>query len=141
VVEAAFTDEGIDVRTATACVAVDVADGKIRVACEGAATDELTASHLLVAAGRTPNSDELGIEHLEIEPDGRGFVPVDDRLHAGAEDVWALGDLRGGAMFTHTARDDADTIYRIVFKRKDRARSQDASSRTPYSSTPRSPSG
>jgi pyruvate/2-oxoglutarate dehydrogenase complex dihydrolipoamide dehydrogenase (E3) component len=119
VVEAAFTDEGIDVCTATTCVAVAAADGRIRVACEGAGTDELTASHLLVAAGRTPNSDHLGLEHHDIEPDDRGFVPVDDRLHVGADGVWALGDLRGGAMFTHAARDDADTVHRNVFKRQD----------------------
>jgi pyruvate/2-oxoglutarate dehydrogenase complex dihydrolipoamide dehydrogenase (E3) component len=121
VVEAAFTDEGIDVRTATSCVAVAAADGKIRVACDGSSTDELIASDVLVAAGRTPNSDHLGVEHLGVDPDDRGFVAVDDHLHADAEDVWVLGDLRGGPMFTHTARDDADAVYRTVFKRQDRS--------------------
>jgi pyruvate/2-oxoglutarate dehydrogenase complex dihydrolipoamide dehydrogenase (E3) component len=119
VVEAAFTDEGVDVRTGTSCVAVAPADGKIRVACEGASRDELTASHVLVATGRTRNSDHLGLEHLHIDPGDGGFVAVDDLLHADAEDVWVLGDPAGGPMFTHTARDDADTVYRTVFKRQD----------------------
>jgi pyruvate/2-oxoglutarate dehydrogenase complex dihydrolipoamide dehydrogenase (E3) component len=121
VIEQAFTGEGIDVRTGTSCVAVAPADGKIRVACEGEAGDELIASHLLIATGRTPNSDDLGLEHLDLEPDAGGFITVDDRLRADVEDVWVLGDLRGGPMFTHTARDDADTVYRTVCKGEDRS--------------------
>jgi len=121
VIQSAFTDEGIDVRTATSCVAVAAADGKVRITCEGNAGEELVASHLLIATGRTPNSDDLGLEHLDVEPDEAGFLAVDDRLRTGVEDVWALGDLRGGAMFTHTARDDADTVYRTAFKGQDRS--------------------
>jgi pyruvate/2-oxoglutarate dehydrogenase complex dihydrolipoamide dehydrogenase (E3) component len=121
VIQAAFTAERIDVRTATSCVAVAPADGKIRITCEGNAGEELLASHVLIATGRTPNSDDLGLEHLDLEADEAGFLPVDDRLGTGAEDVWALGDLRGGPMFTHTARDDADTVYRSVFKVEERS--------------------
>jgi pyruvate/2-oxoglutarate dehydrogenase complex dihydrolipoamide dehydrogenase (E3) component len=109
------------VRTATSCVAVAPADGKIRLTCQGDASEELVATHVLIATGRTPNSDDVGLEHLDIEPDEAGFVRVDDRLRTGAEDVWALGDLRGGPMFTHTARDDADTVYRTVFKGEERS--------------------
>jgi len=114
-----FAADGIDVLTGTTCVAVDGAPGAIRVGCTGAA-GELRGSHLLLAAGRTPNSDRLGLEHLGLEPDTRGFLPVDETLRTSAEDVWALGDLRGGPMFTHTARDDADVVYRAAFRGQDR---------------------
>jgi pyruvate/2-oxoglutarate dehydrogenase complex dihydrolipoamide dehydrogenase (E3) component len=121
VVEESFVREGIDVRTATSCVAVAPADGRIRISCEGQEGEELVASHLLIATGRTPNSDELGLEHLDLEPDAAGFLAVDEHLRASAEQVWVLGDLRGGPMFTHTARDDADTVYRSVFRGEDRS--------------------
>jgi dihydrolipoamide dehydrogenase len=120
VVADAFADEGIDVLLSTPCVAVDGQDGAIRVACEGAETTELTGTHLLIATGRTPNTDDLGIEHLGVNLDARGFVPVDGQLRTDVEDVWALGDLRGRDMFTHTARDDAEVAYRSVFKHQER---------------------
>jgi dihydrolipoamide dehydrogenase len=120
VVADAFADEGIDVLLSTPCVAVDGQDGAIRVACEGAETTELTGSHLLIATGRTPNTDDLGVEHLGVNLDARGFVPVDGQLRTDVEDVWALGDLRGRDMFTHTARDDAEVAYRSVFKHQER---------------------
>ena len=120
VVEEAFVEEGIDVLTGTTCVAVAAGGNDVRVGCAGAETAELVGSHLLVATGRTPNTDDLGIEHLDVTLDPNGYIPVDDRLHTDVEDVWALGDLRGHAMFTHTARDDADTVYRTVFKEQDR---------------------
>ena len=121
VVEEAFTGEGIDVRTGTTCIAVAAGGEGIRVGCEGAEPGELVGSHLLVATGRAPNTDDLGIEHLDISLGPRGYVDVDDRLHTDADDVWGLGDLRGYDMFTHTARDDAETVYRSVFKDQDRS--------------------
>lgn len=120
VIAEAFRAEGIDLLLSTACVAVDGDAGAVRVACEGAETTEVAGTHLLIAAGRTPNTDDLGVEHLELDLDDRGYVPVDGRLHTAAEDVWALGDLRGVDMFTHTARDDADVAYRTVFREQDR---------------------
>ncbi|MEU0094860.1 mercuric reductase [Kribbella sp. NPDC006257] len=105
-----FTADGIDVVTSTACVAVDGTVGAIRVHCDDGT--QIAASHLLIAAGRSPNTDNLGLEHLGLEPDERGFLPVDDTLHTKAEDVWAIGDIRGGPMFTH----DADVAYRTVFR-------------------------
>lgn len=120
VVADAFTAEGLGVLTGTTCVEVATADEGIRVGCEGAERGELVGSHLLIATGRTPNTDELGVEYLDVALDQRGYVDVDDRLHTDADDVWALGDLRGYDMFTHTARDDAETVYRTVFKDQDR---------------------
>lgn len=119
VVERAFVAEGIDVLTGTSGVAVEPAEGGIRIGCQGAETETVTGTHLLVATGRTPNTDELGIEHLGLELDDRGYVPVDGRLQTRGEDVWALGDLRGVDMFTHTARDDAEVAYLSVFREQE----------------------
>ena len=116
---AGFVADCIDVLTGTACVAVDGTTGNIRVHCDDGT--KLAGSHLLIAAGRIPNTDNLGLEQLGLEPDEHGFLTVDDTLHTKAEDVWAIGDIRGGPMFTHTARHDADVAYRTVFR--DQARS------------------
>ena len=94
--------------------------GNIRVTCQGADNSEITGSHVLIAAGRTPNTDTLGLEHLNLNPDPDGFLPVDEHLRTTVEDVWALGDIRGGPMFTHSARDNADIVYRSVFRGQDR---------------------
>jgi dihydrolipoamide dehydrogenase len=118
-----FTADGITVLTGTSCVAVTGTTGNIHAACQGATTSEITGTHLLIAAGRTPNTDTLGLEHLNLNPDPRGFLPVDDHLHTAGHDVWALGDIRGGPMFTHAARDDADIVYRSVFRGQDRSTS------------------
>jgi pyruvate/2-oxoglutarate dehydrogenase complex dihydrolipoamide dehydrogenase (E3) component len=124
-ISAAVTDgflaDGIDVRTDTTCGAVAGRAGDIRTGCSGENAGEVRGSHLLIAAGRTPNSDRVGLEHLGLEPDPAGFLPVDGALRTSAEDVWALGDLRGGDMFTHTARDDADVAYRTAFRDQPRS--------------------
>ena len=70
----------------------------------------LEGSDILVAAGRTPNTREIGLEQAGIELDERGFVKVDDRLQATAPGVWALGECAGSPQFTHVAFDD----FRVV---------------------------
>jgi pyruvate/2-oxoglutarate dehydrogenase complex dihydrolipoamide dehydrogenase (E3) component len=119
VVADAFAAEGIDVLVGTACVAAESVDGNVQITCQGGETTELVGSHLLLATGRAPNTDDLGLEHLDVEVDDDGYLDVDGRLRTGADDVWALGDLRGRDMFTHTARDDAEVAYRSVFKGQD----------------------
>ena len=75
-----------------------------------AGTEELHGSHLFVATGRQPNTDDLGLEKVGLRPDDKGIIDVDDRLRSKVEGIWAVGDIRGGPMFTHTSWDD----YRIV---------------------------
>ena len=120
-VHEAFEAETIDVLTHTTCTSAQRTGDRVRIGCEGREREEIEGSHVLVAAGRTPNSDEFGLDELDLAPDEHGFVPVDDHLHSAVEDVWALGDLRGGPMFTHTARDDADAIYRRVYRNQERS--------------------
>ena len=121
VVHEAFEAEGIEVLTDTECVGAAGGQGEIRITCTGPETTQLSGTHLLIATGRTPNTDTLGVDELGLEPDGGGYLGVDDLLRTDAEDVWALGDLRGGPMFTHTARDDADAVYRSVYRGQERS--------------------
>jgi len=67
-------------------------------------------SHVLVAAGRVPNTDRLNLAAAGVETDGRGFVRVNERLETGVPGVYALGDVKGGPAFTHISYDD----YRII---------------------------
>lgn len=77
---------------------------------------ELRAERLMLAAGREPNTKELNLVAAGVKTDGAGFIRVDEHLETGAPGVWALGDVRGGPMFTHTARDDARIVYENVVK-------------------------
>lgn len=121
-VEQGFDADGINVLTSTSCTHVTGADGDIRIGCVGEHGVDIVGTHLLVATGRVPNSDRLGLEHLDIGPNTDGFLDIDDQLRSIHNDnVWVLGDLRGGAMFTHTARDDADTVYQNVYRNGDRS--------------------
>lgn len=66
----------------------------------------IEADRLYVAVGRQPNTGDLGLETVGIEPTDKGIIPVDDHLKTSARGIWAVGDIRGGPMFTHNAHDD-----------------------------------
>jgi len=66
----------------------------------------LVGSHLLVATGRTPNTDSLNVGAADIDTDARGFVKVNGKLETNVEGVYALGDIKGGPAFTHISYDD-----------------------------------
>jgi pyruvate/2-oxoglutarate dehydrogenase complex dihydrolipoamide dehydrogenase (E3) component len=70
----------------------------------------LTGSHLLVAAGRVPNTDWLDLEAAGVQTDKRGFIQVNERLETNVPGVYALGDIKGGPAFTHISYDD----FRII---------------------------
>lgn len=82
---------------------------------EGGASESpryVVGSHLLVAVGRQPNADDLGLDEAGVERTERGFVRVDEALRTTVDDVWALGEVAGSPPFTHIAYDD----YRIVLE-------------------------
>lgn len=81
----------------------------------------VSGSHLLVALGRTPNTEELNLAAANIEMDKRGFVKVNERLETTAAGVWALGDVNGGPQFTHASLDDYRIVKANVFDRGQRA--------------------
>jgi pyruvate/2-oxoglutarate dehydrogenase complex dihydrolipoamide dehydrogenase (E3) component len=107
-----FRDEGIDVMLNATLTAVEGRSGEhIRVHVEHAeAGHVIEATDLLIAAGRTPNTDGIGLELAGVEVDARGNIVVNERLETTAAAVWAVGDCAGSPQFTHVAFDD----FRIV---------------------------
>lgn len=117
VIEAAFLDEDIDVHTETTVAALG-SDGEDIVVDADEADDSIsvTASEVLLATGRQPNTDTIGLEDAGIETDDGGFVETDDGFETTTDGVYAIGDVAGSPMFTHSARDDADLLYRHLAK-------------------------
>ncbi|OQV05566.1 hypothetical protein CLAIMM_10286 [Cladophialophora immunda] len=108
-VRAIFAGAGIDVYLgATVREVSNVTLGQIVVALtQGDGTPKsLLCSHVLVAAGRTPNTATLGLDRAGVALDPRGFVAVDEHLATSAPGVWALGDIKGGPQQTHVSYDD-----------------------------------
>ena len=110
--EEVFASEGIEVRTgATAAEVASGSDGAVRVTVDSNGSREVVeGSHLLVAAGRVPNTEALRTDAAGLELDDRGHVMVNDRLETSVPGIWALGDVAGSNPFTHIAYDD----FRIV---------------------------
>ncbi len=118
--EAVFRAEGLEV-----LLGVGVARAFSRGAGAGIAlTDgrEIVGSHLLVAAGRRPNTDDLGCQAAGIALDGKGFVAVDDHYRTSAPGVFAVGDVTGGPQFTHTSWDDHRILLSVLEGRATRGR-------------------
>ena len=86
----------------------------VRVSCEEDPTD-VTGSHLLVAVGRVPNTDDLGLEHAGVETSRFGFINVDDQLRTNVPGVWAIGDVNGRGAFTHTSYNDYEIVAANLF--------------------------
>lgn len=107
--EEVFRDEGIHLRLGARAERVAPTDARISVDLDDGTRVE--GSHLLVATGRVPNTDDLGADEGGIGRDERGNVVVDDRFRTSAEGVYAVGDCTGGPQFTHASWDD----HRILF--------------------------
>ena len=87
----------------------------VTLSCNGGG-DEVVGSHLLLAVGRRPNTDDLGLEKAGIETDPRGFIVVDDQLRTNVPHVWAMGDVNGRGAFTHTSYNDYEIIAANLFE-------------------------
>ncbi len=100
-------EDGIEVLLSAKAERVKKEGTQIRVGVRtGAETREVEGSHLLVATGRTPNTDSLNVGAAGIETDSHGFIGVNERLETSAEGIFALGDIKGGPAFTHISYDD-----------------------------------
>jgi len=110
-VKGILENEGITVRCAAKCIALGKGDDGItvRLECEPGA-DSVTGSHVLLAVGRQPNTDDLGLDRAGVAVDARGYVVVDDQLRTKVDTVWALGDCNGRGAFTHTAYNDFEIV-------------------------------
>ncbi|MGA8572168.1 MAG: mercuric reductase [Desulfobaccales bacterium] len=108
----ALAAEGIDFLLNTRTTAVEKKDGSIILAIEGShGLSTVTGSNLLVATGRLPNSDDLGVDEAGIEIDKKGFIKVNGRLETNVPGIWALGDVKGGPAFTHISYNDFQIVY------------------------------
>jgi pyruvate/2-oxoglutarate dehydrogenase complex dihydrolipoamide dehydrogenase (E3) component len=119
-IEEVFRAEGVEVVTAAEVVEVAGSGGELRVRCGGG--QETRGSHLLVAVGRVPNTDDLGCDVAGIELDGDGFIEVDDSYRTSADGVYAVGDCNGGPQFTHASWDDHRILYDILMGRREGGR-------------------
>ena len=84
----------------------------------------IDGSHVLVAVGRRPNTDDLGLEAAGIAVDAKGFITVDDECRTNVPGVWALGECNGHGAFTHTAYNDYEVVAANVLDGQPRRISQ-----------------
>ncbi len=100
-------EEGVDVHTGATVRSVEAADGGIRVvASVGGSERKFQSEQVLIATGRIGNTDHLALATAGIEADDNGFIAVDKELRTAQPHIWAIGDVKGGWMFTHVASYD-----------------------------------
>jgi pyruvate/2-oxoglutarate dehydrogenase complex dihydrolipoamide dehydrogenase (E3) component len=106
-----FTKEGIGIRAEAECVRFEPRGEDIvaGVNCNTGAP-EVVGSHVLLAVGRRPNTDDLGVEKAGLKLDPHGYIEVDDQLRTSVPGIWALGDCNGKGAFTHTAYNDFEIV-------------------------------
>jgi pyruvate/2-oxoglutarate dehydrogenase complex dihydrolipoamide dehydrogenase (E3) component len=103
--------EGIAVRLNAECIRFEPRRAQIAVGVEcESGPPEVLASHVLLAIGRRPNTDDLGLDKAGVKVDARGYIVVDDELRTSAPGIWALGDCNGRGAFTHTSYNDFEII-------------------------------
>ncbi len=102
--------EGVSVRLNAKCLRVRKEGGDIVMTVDCGGISEIRGSHLLVATGRRPNTDDLGLENTDVKQDSRGYIIVDDELRTNAAGIWALGDCNGRGAFTHTSWNDYEIV-------------------------------
>jgi len=109
-------NEGVEFRLNAECITVSRQDGgvAIQVECDSG-EPEVAGSHLLLAVGRKPNTDDLGLESAGVETDARGYIVVDDQLRTSVPHVWATGDVNGRGAFTHTSYNDYEIVAANLF--------------------------
>ena len=103
--------EGIKFRLNSECIALDRSARGIEVRSSCEEGDPITiGSHVLIATGRRPNTDDLGLENTSVQRDAKGYIQVDDELRTAARNIWALGDCNGRGAFTHTSYNDYEIV-------------------------------
>ncbi|HMO47971.1 MAG TPA: FAD-containing oxidoreductase [Rubrivivax sp.] len=115
-IRAILEAEGVRFELGAECLSLARADGGILVgaACSDG-SEGIVGSHVLLAVGRQPNTDDLGLEHAGIRTDERGYIEVDEQCRSSAEGVWAVGDCNGRGAFTHTAWNDHEIVVANLF--------------------------
>ena len=103
--------EGINIHLKATCLAVerDGAGIAVRADCS-TGIERVRGSHLLIAVGRRPNTDDLGLEAAGVKTDDKGYIIVDDQCRTNVEGIWAMGDVNGRGAFTHTSWNDYEVV-------------------------------
>jgi pyruvate/2-oxoglutarate dehydrogenase complex dihydrolipoamide dehydrogenase (E3) component len=103
--------EGVTVRTGAECIRLGRHERGVAVSLDCAEGEPtVVGSHVLLAVGRKPNTDDLGLDKAGVATDARGYVTVDDSLATNVPGIWALGDCNGRGAFTHTAYNDFEIV-------------------------------
>ncbi|MBT9466695.1 FAD-containing oxidoreductase [Hydrogenophaga sp.] len=113
--------DGVRFELEAECMALARNGNRITVGAQCA--DErasIEASHVLLAVGRRPNTDGLGLAHADIRTDDKGYIEVDDQCRTSADGVWAVGDCNGRGAFTHTAWNDHEIVVANLFDKDPR---------------------
>lgn len=108
-VEEILRAEGIDVIVGADDVRITKAGNGFELT-PGAGAAPVEGSHLLLAVGRRPNTDDLGLEAAGVQTDARGYIVVDDQLKTSVDHIWAMGDCNGKGAFTHTSYNDFEIV-------------------------------
>ena len=111
-----LTHEGIDIRLNADCIGLARHDDGVAVTADcDPEIETITGSHVLLAVGRIPNTDDLGLGAAGVETDERGYIIVDDGLQSNVPGIWAIGDVNGRGAFTHTAYNDYEILAANLF--------------------------
>jgi pyruvate/2-oxoglutarate dehydrogenase complex dihydrolipoamide dehydrogenase (E3) component len=103
--------EGIKIRLSAECIALEKRGDKVAVKVDCISGDKtVVGSHALLAVGRVPNTDDLGLENAGVAVDQRGYIKVDDQLRTNVRGIYALGDCNGRGAFTHTSYNDYEIV-------------------------------
>ncbi len=124
-VKGILENEGVDVRLDATCIALAKRGDQVIVTadCEPG-PEEIVASHVLLAVGRRPNTDDLGLDKAGVATDPREYIVVDDQLRTNVPGIWAIGDVNGRGAFTHTSYNDFEILAANMFD-NDRRRVSD----------------
>jgi pyruvate/2-oxoglutarate dehydrogenase complex dihydrolipoamide dehydrogenase (E3) component len=106
-----LVNEGINIRLSAECIALEKRGDKVAVNVDCKSGDKtVVGSHALLAVGRVPNTEDLGLENAGIAVDRRGYIQVDDQLRTNVPGIYALGDCNGRGAFTHTSYNDYEIV-------------------------------
>ncbi|CDN55592.1 Mercury(II) reductase [Neorhizobium galegae bv. officinalis bv. officinalis str. HAMBI 1141] len=113
--------EGIHIRTGAECIRFRKHEDGVAVGVDCTqGAPEVIGSDVLLAVGRRPNTDDLGLDKAGVELDAKGYIKVGDDLSTNVEGIWAMGDCNGKGAFTHTAYNDFEIIAANLFDGENR---------------------
>jgi pyruvate/2-oxoglutarate dehydrogenase complex dihydrolipoamide dehydrogenase (E3) component len=110
-VKSIMENEGIKIRLNAECISLQKDGNTVSVGVDCNSGDKReVGSHILLAVGRRPNTDDLGLDKAGVKTDPRGYIQVDDQLRTNVPGIWAIGDCNGKGAFTHTSYNDYEIV-------------------------------